>query len=292
MMAWFHQSLIVWCFMSFSRALVIVLVSFIGSASAKEIYVDNLGGRDSDDGQVAVARQGNTGPVKSLARAVQLARFADTIILKNTGTPYYESLSLMGNRHSGSVGAPFTIMGNGAVISGLRTVPPEGWRLQAPRLWKLTLTRKGYYQLLRDGKPLTEYIPDDGVNPLETLEAGQWVSWKGSLYFRQDSNDAPELQNFAVTADQTGISLHQVSNVQIVDVTLQHFRFDGLHAQGLCDNIELDNVSSVENGRAGIVSSGASTIAIFGGEIARNGRHQILAIDRSDVTRRIIEAPN
>lgn len=277
--------------MSRHLSILTMLLLAAGTASAKEIYVDNLSGRDSDDGLVAVPRQGNTGPVRSLARATQLARFADTIILKNTGTPYYESLSLTGHRHSGSESFPFMIVGNGSIISGLRAVPPEGWRKQAPQLWKLTLSRKGFYQLLRDGKPLPEFIPDVGVNPLETLEPGQWVSWKGSLYFRQDSSETPEAQNFAVTADQTGISLHQVSNVQIVDVTLQHFRFDGLHAQGLCDNIELDNVSAVENGRAGIVASGASTIAVFGGEIARNGRHQFLAIDRSDVTRGQIETP-
>lgn len=261
------------------------LVLIAGSAVAEEIYVDNAGGRDSNDGSIPVSRQGGSGPVRSLLRAAQLARSCDTIILSNTGVPYYDSLSLTGQRHSGQPNAPFVVVGNGATISGLRSVPPEGWQRIQSNLWKLTLTRKGFYQLLRDGQPLTEYTPEAGIDPLTSLPAGQWVSWHGSLYFRQDGISAPETQAFAVTADQTGISLHNVRNVLIVDVNLQHFRFDGLHAQGICKNIELQNVNSIENGRAGIVSSGASHIDIFGGTIERNGRRQILTVDRSSAMR-------
>ncbi len=258
-----------------------VLLLIAGSISASEIYVNNLTGRDADDGLIPNARQGNSGPVQSLARAGRLAGFGDTIILANTGTPYYGSLSLVGERHSGTRLRPFAIIGNGATVSGLRSVPREGWRKQTGKLWKLTSTRKGFYQILRDGQRLPEYIPENGVNPLEALVPGQWASWRGSIYFHQDGIDTPETQDFAFTADQTGISLHQVSNVLIVDVTLQHFRFDGIHAQGLCDGVELQNVNSVENGRAGIASSGASTIDIFGGRVERNGRHQILITNRS-----------
>ena len=272
--------------MSHIHRLLLGILLAAGTASASEIYVDNLNGRDRDDGLLPVGRQGSSGPVQSLARASQIARFADVIVLKNTGTPYYGSLSLTGRRHSGNQSHPFVVFGNGATISGLRSVPPEGWRKEGlrkdgPQLWKLTLTRKGYYQLLRDGRPLPETIPEEGACPLETLPPGQWVSWRGSLYFRQDGSDSPDLQNFAVTADQTGISLHKVSYVLIVDVKVEHFRFDGIHAQGLCEHVELDHVTSIENGRAGVVASGASRIDIFGGDIARNGRHQILALDRS-----------
>lgn len=257
------------------------LLLIAGSVSADEIFVDNAIGSDANDGSVAVNSQGTSGPVRTLGRAAQLARSCDTIVLSNTGTPYYDSLSLTGNRHSGVPNAPFLINGNGATISGLRSVPPEGWRKVQPNLWKLTLTRKGYYQLLRNGRLLVEYVPAPGVDPLKTLPAGQWTSWQGSIYFKQDGIDTPDRQAFAVTADQTGISLHQVSYVLIVNINLQHFRFDGLHAQGLCDNIELQNVNSVENGRAGVVCSGASQIDIVGGTIERNGRHQILAINHS-----------
>ena len=259
----------------------IAAIAFTIPVVAGEIFVDSLIGRDAYDGASVSTRGAGSGPVATLGRAVQLAQFSDVIVLRNTGIPYYGSISLTGERHSGTRYHPFVIEGNGATISGLRAVPPGSWQLVSPKLWKLTLTRKGYYRLLRDGRPLPEYIPEDSLEPLTKLKSGHWVAWRGSLYFRQDGDTPPEDQAFAFAADQTGISLHQVSNVLISNVTLQHFRFDGLHAQGLCDGIILDNVTAIENGRAGVVSSGASRIEIFGGKIAANGRHQLLVIDRS-----------
>lgn len=257
------------------------LLLLAGSAAANDIFVDNIVGLDSNDGFSATIQQGNTGPVRTLGRAAQLATSGDTIYLKNTQTPYYDSLSLMGSRHSGTAYRPFTIVGNGATISGLRSVPAEGWRKEKEKIWKLTPSRKGYYQLLRNSQLLTEYVPAGELNPLESLPPAQWVSWKGVIYFRQDGVEPPTYQNFAITSDQTGISLHQVQNVLIVDLVVQHFRFDGIHAQGLCDTVELHNVTSVENGRAGVVSSGTSTVHMYGGTVDRNGRAQILALDRS-----------
>jgi hypothetical protein len=264
---------------------LIGLMILVGTASANEIFVDNLVGRDGDDGLTMEARSGNTGPLHSIGRAMQLADFGDTIVLRNTGRPYYGSISLTGSRHSGTTVRPFVIQGNGATISGLRSLPLGCWHKDGPKLWKLTLTRKGYYCLLRDGKPLPEsFLVDCCTDPRPALEPGKWVAWHGSIYFRQDGNEAPEDQVFAYAAEQTGISLHHVSNVLITNVILQHFRFDGLHAQGLCDGIVLENVTSIENGRAGIVSSGASKIQIFGGRIASNGRSQLLVLDRSTAT--------
>ena len=264
------------------RTLVFVgMITCANFAAAREIYVDNLQGRNLNNGLIPDTTQISAGPVRTINRALDLAKAADVIILKNTGRPYYESISLTGARHSGIADHPFVIQGNGATISGLRSLPADGWREVSPRLWKLTFTRKGYYQLLRNGRVLPEFQVVDVANPLEVLPAGHWVSWHGSVYFHQDQPEFPGSQAFAFSAEQTGISLHHVSNVLITNVTLQHFRFDGLHAQGLCDQVELDNVTSVENGRAGVVASNASTIQIFGGSIARNGRQQILEIGSS-----------
>ena len=275
--------------MFFRLGLVLGVLFVLKGVSATEIFVDNSTGIDTNDGTTTVLREGNTGPVRTLGRATQLASFADAIVLKNTGVPYYSSLSLTGQRHSGTRSFPFVIVGNGATISGLRSVPPERWQQINSTLWKLTLTRKGYYRLLREGLSLPELIPGEGKDPLRDLAPGSWMSWRGSLYFHQDVIDPPSRQQFSYAADQTGISLHQVNHVLIKDVTLQHFRFDGLRAQGICDNIILDNVHALENGHAGIVSSGASKLELFGGTIARNGRHQLLILDRSIATVHDIE---
>ncbi len=245
-----------------------------GVVSAKEIFVDNLVGSDAFDGLRNLPGDGGGGPVRTLRRAMQVAGFADQIVLTRPGAVYYDSLSLTGARNSGTKQNPFTLIGNGAILSGMRAVPPEGWRPAGPELWKLTLTRKGYYRLLRDGHPLLEARSENGVNPLSTLAAGEWAAWQGSVYFRSDG-DAPSTQQFAYSADQTGLSLYQVDNVRIVDLTLRDFRFDGINAQNMCEGVKLENVTCLNNGRAGLAVSGSSHVEVVGGRMTGNGRHQV-----------------
>ena len=244
-------------------------------ASATDIFVDNLIGSDLFDGRLVRPIDSGAGPVRTLHRAMQLARHGDQIILTRPGEIYYDSLSLTGSRNSGSKNHPFTLIGNGAIMSGLRAVPKQGWQPAGPELWKLTLTRKGFYRLLRDGQPLTEGRHELGVNPLDSLAAGEWAAWQGSVYFRADG-ERPATQDFSYSADQTGLSLYQVDNVRIVDLTFRDFRFDGVHAQNMCRGITLENVTCINNGRAGIAVSGTSHIDVVGGKVAGNGRHQVL----------------
>lgn len=256
------------------------------NASAVEIYVDNLVGDDVFDGRNSVPSDTGTGPVRTLRRAIQLAGFGDQIVLTRPGAVYYDSLSLTGTRNSGSPHYPFTIVGNGAILSGLRAVPPAGWRRAGPDLWQLTMTRKGFYRLLRDGQPLPELIPEPGVNPLETLAPGQWTATGGSVYFRVDGDAPPSTQAFSYAADQTGLSLYQVENVKIVDLTLRDFRFDGIHAQNMCRNVSLENVTCFNNGRAGIAVSGTSKVEVIGGSVSGNGRFQIRIANNGDANLR------
>jgi hypothetical protein len=243
-------------------------------AVAADVYVDNLVGSDAFDGRVSRPIDTGSGPVRTLRRAMQVAGFGDQIVLTRTGAVYYDSLSLTGVRNSGSEHFPFTLIGNGATLSGLRAVPPQGWRPAGPDLWKLTLTRKGFYRLMRDGQPLPEFRPEAGIDPLSSLPAGEWTAFGGSVYFHADG-EPPSQQSFAYAADQTGLSLYQVDNVRIVDLTLRDFRFDGVHAQNMCRNVTLENVSCINNGRAGIAISGSSQVEVIGGKIEGNGRFQV-----------------
>lgn len=265
----------------FMRALLVLTLALTltsalrSNASASDIYVDNLLGNDMFDGQLEQPIDTGSGPVRTLHRAMHLAGFGDRIVLTRAGGMYYDSLSLTGSRHSGTSERPFTIIGNGATLSGARAVPPEGWRRSGPDLWKLTLTRKGFYRLMRDGRALPELRPEADVNPLETLAAGQWTAWRGDVYFRAE-NDPPIAQSFSYSADQTGLSLYQVEHVRIVGLTLRDFRFDGLRAQNMCRNVTLEDVNCVNNGHAGIAVSGSSRIEMVGGSLAENGRHSLL----------------
>ena len=79
------------------------LLSASLSAQAKIYYVDNRLGSNLYDGEAAEPGGGNLGPTRSIGKAIELAGRGDTIIVKNTGTPYFESLSLAGKRDRKSV---------------------------------------------------------------------------------------------------------------------------------------------------------------------------------------------
>lgn len=266
---------------SLALTLAFSLTAFApGVIPASDIFVDNQTGSDAFDGLVERPVDSGSGPVKTLRRAMQIAGFGDRVVLTRQGTTYYDSLSLTGTKHSGTTQRPFTIVGNGATLSGARQVPTQGWRRAEPGLWKLTLTRKGFYRLMRDGRSLPELQHEAGLNPLESLAPGAWTAWRGEVYFRQE-DVAPTEQQFTYAADQTGLSLYQVEHVRIIDLTLRDFRFDGLHAQNMCRSVTLENVSTINNGRCGVAVSGTSQIDIVGGSFSENGRHSILISNRA-----------
>jgi hypothetical protein len=252
------------------------LVICAGLAQAENFFVDNVNGRDQNDGLTEEPLNALTGPVKSIRRALELVHSGDSIILANTGVPYYESLSLVGDRLGGVESVPFTIFGNGATLSGLRGLPRQGWRRVSGDLWKVTFNRKGGYFLLRDGFPLPEHRPEKTPQPLASLPPGHWCGYRGSVYFRQDGLEEPAMQRFDYAADEVGITLYQVEHVRIVDLTLEHFRLDGVNAQNMCRGIRLENVACRENGRAGIAVGGTSTVEFVQGRLEGNGRHSAL----------------
>ena len=63
--------------------------------------------------------------------------------------------------------------------------------------------------------------------------------------------------------------------MRIVDVTLRDFRFDGINAQNMCEDVKLENVTCINNGRAGLAVSGSSHVEVVGGRVTGNGRHQV-----------------
>ena len=97
-------------------ALVVCFLLALSPVSAGIVFVDNSTGSDALDGRVPVPSSGNAGPVRTISRALELARTGDNIEIKNTGKPYYESLTLFGARHSGFATLPST--------SGWRRRPP------------------------------------------------------------------------------------------------------------------------------------------------------------------------
>lgn len=240
------------------------------------IFVDNVVGDDGYDGSTSRALSEINGPLRTIRKALRRARAGDTIVLANNEVPYYEPIQLSGARHSGFEHAKFTIVGNGSVIDGSRSVPPDAWRKAGKNLWKLSPWRKGHYQLLLDGRPVPEFPLPEGAAALPPIPVGHWLPFKGAIYYQAAPLEFPSGRAFQIAYHDVGLTLYQVHDVQILDLTFRHFRLDGVSAPDLCRYVVLENVTSVENGRAGIAVGGTADVVIRHCRVRDNRRYQLL----------------
>lgn len=263
---------------------LLLTAAFVRCAGADVFYVDNLQGNDGFDGRSDHPVGRITGPTKTISRALRLARGGDTIIVANTGTPYYESLSLAGPKSSGYRGLPFTIVGNGAIVDGSRRVPPRAWKRIGANLWRFVPWRKGYFQLLLNDKPVPEFrekVPRTNATGLSAkIPAGQWTVWKGAIYYRTGSRESPAELPFRYAYHSVGATLYDVSNVRLVDLTFRFFRLDGVNAHDRCRSVTLEKIKALGNGRSGIAVGGTSAILIRNCEATGNRLNSLLISER------------
>ncbi len=256
--------------------LLTLLLCLSTSLSAAVIYVNNRIGADAFDGASKKPIGQETGPVKTIRRALQLAESADTIVVENTGTVYYESIQLVGSRHSGLPQGPFTLVGNGAVVSGAKRVPPSAWRQVGADLWQLKPWRKGHYQLVLIDKRVAEHLCDVRAVRLPEIPKNHWCAWRGSIYLRTEEFEDPRERAYSIAGLEVGLTLYRVHDVRILDVTFRHFRLDGINAHDQCRDVVLENVTASENGRAGLAVGGTSTLAVLKTALDDNRKHSVL----------------
>lgn len=255
-----------------------ILLNVATSTNAEVYYVNNRVGADRHDGLVETPLSNTSGPVKSISQALKLASFADTIIVANTGVPYYDNLSFQGEKHSGDPVRPFRLIGNGATITGAMVIPEGGWREAGRDVWQVTPFRKGYFQLVRDGKALPEVRPQPGEkwDSIPQLEVDQWCTWNGSIYYRVERYVEPVTQRLSIARRSCGITVFAAHDIVISDLTIQHFRLDGVNLHDLATNIQLEKLTLHENGRAGLAIGGSSSGRVNGSDIERNRHHSVL----------------
>lgn len=258
-----------------SLGTMMAVILTTGVLQAGVVYVDNRLGNDLFDGSLPAPTGGNVGPVRTLQRALRLADGYDTLLMTNTGVPYTGSISLVGGRLSGSDVAPLTIDGQGATLSGWQELPSGSWRQESADLWSLALTRKGYYVFTRGEELLPAYGLARGESQA-TIPDGHWGTREGRIYLKTSEDRPPTDDQFGFAAYQTGITLHQVRNVRIANLTVEYFRYDGIHAQNDCANIVLENVTLRRNGRAGLAVTGAASLKIISSTIQENGEASLL----------------
>lgn len=265
-------------------------------ARAAVIYVDNVLGHDDFDGSSPEVRRERVGPVRTIARAVQMARPGDVISVANRGRPYYESIQLVGPRCSGLTFQPpragercrtdviaFQLQGHGAVVSGARPVSPGAWQRLPGRLWRFEPYRKGYFLLLKDEKPLPESPRPKSEAELNRLPEGHWCVWRGCVYYRARLDELPPLEPFQYAAEDVGLTLYAVRNVRISDLVFRHFRLDGVNAHDLCRCVVLENVVCQQNGRSGLTVAGSSRLTARRCRFVDNRVHSVLITEMGEV---------
>lgn len=245
------------------------------------IYVDNRAGNNAFNGIAPKISSGMNGPVKTIQRALEYAQPGDKIILINNDRPYQEALTLSGKRFCGIGQDKFTILGNGATISGAIPVPRNGWRQLNNGLWKVTPFRKGYFNLYLAGKTIPEYQPAQG-EPLKLSEipAGKWAVHQGSIYYRATKNQLPPEEAFSLAGKSVGLSLIDVSGVHVSDVTFENFRVDGINVHDRCQDITLQNVTCTGNGRCGLSVNGTSQVKVIDSKLTQNRVEDLLITEQ------------
>jgi hypothetical protein len=266
------------------RCVVFMLawVVLVGPALGRDVVVSNTQGDDRNSGHHWQPSPDQTGPVRSLAKALRLANTGDRIVLANTGQPYRESISLVGTRHSGLQVAPFVIVGNGATLDGSAPVPPEAWKHFDGAVFRFRPRSGGAQQLFLLDKPVP-FVPcaADAARPPK-LDPLQWSLLRGEIYFCVEKDKLPRDYSLSFAYLETGITLYHVERVAILDLVVQGFRVDGINASSASRGVEIIGVTIRGNGRSGVAVGGAAQVDIQECTIGNNGRAQLLTLPNSE----------
>lgn len=269
------------------RVAVIVLWSVLmvsaAAARADDLFVDNVLGDDIRTGRTQAADANGAGPVRSLTRALAVARPGDRVVMADTGVPYRESVTLQGGRNNGLGSQPFVIEGNGAVLEGSLPVPPRAWQHFRGDVFRFQPPRMAFAQLFLNGPPVDRRYLENMLGRLPDLAPREWCLADGWIYFRVEPRTLPDEYPLFYAAQTVGITLYEVHDVVIRNLTVQGFQLDGINAHDCAKDCQLMGVMARGNGRAGIAVGGASNVRIKACLLSDNGDEQILT-DRPSVT--------
>ena len=256
-------------------AIAVSLALAAGHAAARDLFVNNLAGDDHFNGRVAVSTQPGDGPVHSLAKALRLCDGADRVILANTGTPYHESVALMGDRHSGFRGQPFTIEGNGATLDGSSPVPADAWQNYRGDVFRFQPERMAYQQLFLDNLPARRHPAVSSLAGVPPLVPLQWTLHDGWVYFRVEPGRLPDSYHVSDADLQVGLTLYKVEYVLIENLIVEGYQLDGINCQDVHPPVTLANITAQGNGRSGIAVCGSSHVTIESCRLGANGESQL-----------------
>ena len=244
-------------------------------ALARDIFVNNQAGDDRYAGDRPDNSAGADGPVRTITKALRLAGPGDRIVLAATDTPYRESVSLVGLKHSQSFLSPLVLAGNGAILDGSLPVPTVAWEHFSGDVYRFRPDRLAHQQLFLKGRPAVRRPATSWAGVVPHLEPLEWNLTGGYLYFRTEPGQVPDAYEPSYAALQTGITLYHVQGVEVVDLVVQGFQLDGINAFDAATDVRLIGVTARGNGRSGISVGGSSQVEIRDALIGDNGTAQL-----------------
>lgn len=243
------------------------------SLAARDIFVDNVHGDDRKGGQSPDSQGVVGGPCRSIAKALRIAKAGDRIVLANHGVPYRECISVQAGSHSGDANFPFQIQGNGATLDGTMSLADAQWEAVGDYLFRTRPARMSYNQLFLDDQPLVRQRASGGN--LATLKPLEWFLANGWLYFRCEKDRLPQSYNLSCCVHQVGITLYDVHDVIVENLTIRGFFLDGVNAHDTTTRTDLIGLTCKDNGRSGISVGGASRVRIDSCNASGNGAAQV-----------------
>jgi len=259
------------------RLLVVMLSTWLAwPASARDIHVNNQSGDDRFTGHYLQNMPDETGPVRTIAKALRLAATGDRIVLANTGQPYRESISLVGSRHSGTSFQRFVIEGNGAILDGSAPVSAHAWEHYRGAVFRFRPPRIEPQQFFLNDRPLARVIGSRLAGAPPKLEPLQWCLQGGHIYFCVEPVRLPEDYSLSIAEKPVGITLFHVQWVTIKNLTVQGCQLDGISAFNSARLVTISGVTCRGNGRSGICVGGASLVHIEDSLLGDNGEAQLL----------------
>ena len=286
------------------RILITVVLTLIGfNAEAKTVYVNNTMGDDRFTGEREDFDVVEAGPVRTIARATELARLGDTISLADTGVPYQECVSLTNKNASGiSAEFPFILDGNGASLDGRVPVEHQKWehfkeiykdvkdnppeyqgdifRLHVAKYYPNAVC---YCMLFVDAMPVQNKPSEPMESPVGQLNELDAALYEGYLYFRPEKGKTPEDYNLEITALRTGITLNHVDHVVIRNLIVQGFQLDGIALANSATNVTIEQCTIRGNARSGLAVGWGSDVKANRILMCANAFSEVLTLPYSRV---------
>jgi hypothetical protein len=263
--------------------LAILTCLLIRPAAARDIFVDNVSGDDKSTGLNSKSTGDTTGPVHSISKALRLATAGDRIVLARSGQPYHECVALVGGRRSGAGRLlPFILDGNGATLDGSAPIPSDGWTHYRDNVFRFrpkTLIRPVVFLNGRSIQPLP--LAQSATSPPK-LAAMEWCGIEGAIYFAVEASRLPADYKLRYAELPTGITLYQVDQVVVRNLTIRGFQADGVAAAVGARNVVLDNVTCIDNGQSGVCVQGGAQVEIESCKMTGNGQSQLCTLAHSE----------